>query len=180
MSGKVRQSTSDRFFEKVVPVPEAGCWLWMASTNKAGYGQFMLHGRPHLAHRISLNLAGTEIPDGMHVCHKCDTPACVNPDHLFLGTQQDNVSDMIRKGRMGTPVRPAGQAHPGAKITNAIALSIYRESGLYDDIAKKFGVSWRTVQTIKSGRQWNSVTGAIPKPVKKYRLKSKEFVSFRP
>lgn len=83
-----------------------GCWVWKAHKNKNGYGQFgvMLEGRNgymvnRYAHRVSWMLYRGEIPEGLCVCHSCDNPSCVNPDHLFLGTRKDNTQDMINKGR---------------------------------------------------------------------------------
>ncbi len=93
---------AERFADKWAPEPNTGCWLWTGATN-GRYGQIHAGGRPgthQRAHRISWELHHGPIPAGMFVLHKCDTPACVNPDHLFLGTQQDNLSDASNKGRM--------------------------------------------------------------------------------
>ena len=86
----------DDFYE---PVTEAGCWLWMGSIDSKGYGGIKVDGKQMGAHRRSWVLANGPIPDRLHVLHKCDTPSCVNPSHLFLGTNYDNVQDMVRKGR---------------------------------------------------------------------------------
>lgn len=97
----------------VTPVPERfwakvhvtdGCWEWQASTRQSGYGQFYVPGPNgeklmEQAHRVSYMLTFGDIPDGLHVCHACDNPLCVNPDHLWLGTRNDNMQDMARKGR---------------------------------------------------------------------------------
>lgn len=76
-----------------------GCWFWESTKNHNGYGIVSRRAGNTLAHRVAWTLTHGEIQDGLYVCHKCDTPPCVNPDHLFLGTQKDNVQDMIKKGR---------------------------------------------------------------------------------
>lgn len=78
-----------------------GCWKWLASKDRDGYGNFKIDGKVFRAHRISFELFNGEIPPGKLVCHTCDTPNCVNPDHLFLGTDLDNSNDKIAKGRDG-------------------------------------------------------------------------------
>lgn len=89
-----------RFWQKVVKTKT--CWLWSASKNDTGYGWFKRDGRMRGAHRMAYELRRGKIPSGMSVLHRCDTPACVRPAHLFLGTQADNVRDMLAKGR-GNP-----------------------------------------------------------------------------
>lgn len=84
---------AERFWAKVKKTED--CWLWTAALNSDGYGSIP----PHKAHRLSWQLHFGPIPDGLFVCHRCDVRHCVRPDHLFLGTQQDNVNDMRRKGR---------------------------------------------------------------------------------
>lgn len=98
MKGTLRQ----RFEAKYEPIPECGCWLWTAAENEKGYGVIGVGGRgtgKRYAHRVSYELHVGPVPDGMCVLHKCDTPLCVNPDHLFLGTVADNVNDMTFKDR---------------------------------------------------------------------------------
>lgn len=92
-------SVSERFHSHTDKNAGDGCWLWLAAKYPSGYGQCYHEGRVQPAHRVSWKLFRGEIPEGMVICHKCDNPACVNPEHLFVGTQQDNLHDMCIKNR---------------------------------------------------------------------------------
>lgn len=103
------------FWDKVSPEPNSGCWLWIGALNRHGYGVYWVPAKKktELAHRASFE--GLSGPlDGLNICHKCDTPACVNPLHLSLGTQADNIADMVSKGRNtphGAPMENAAKTH---------------------------------------------------------------------
>jgi len=107
-----------------VPEPNSGCWLWLGSTRSNGYGTIKLGGgrgvRPRIigAHRWSWELHRGPIPDGLQVNHHCDTRLCVNPDHLFLGTQHDNMVDACRKRRMNAPGVAKGYPRMNAEKTH--------------------------------------------------------------
>lgn len=92
--------------DRVASVPESGCWIWMKSRTGAGYGDFRIGIRRCLAHRASYELWNGPIPEGLHVLHRCDVPACVNPAHLFVGTNLDNILDSVKKGRRKRPFVP--------------------------------------------------------------------------
>lgn len=95
-----------RFLSKIKIIDK--CWLWTGATNEHGYGKLSANGSWRLAHRVSWNLSNGEIPDNLQVLHRCDTPACVNPAHLFLGTHADNMRDMKQKGRWKWKARISG------------------------------------------------------------------------
>lgn len=97
-----------RFFRYAFPEPNTGCWLWGASLKEGkcgGYGQLKVNGKEVTAHRVSYMIHKGPIPKGLYVLHTCDVRSCVNPDHLFLGTQKDNIHDMMKKGRANHPGR---------------------------------------------------------------------------
>jgi hypothetical protein len=101
-----RIPATERFMAKVAKQDD-GCWYWTARLNNKGYGEFALNGVTRgLAHRAAYILFKGQIPDDLNVLHRCDMPACVNPDHLFLGSQADNVLDMVRKGRTRSKLTP--------------------------------------------------------------------------
>lgn len=90
----------NRFYSKIIkPDNPDSCWEWTAGGNQMGYGQLRMNGKPILAHRLSYELYYGVKPGKLFVCHHCDNPPCCNPKHLFLGTCQDNVDDMMRKDR---------------------------------------------------------------------------------
>jgi hypothetical protein len=150
---------TDRFWEKVHKTE--GCWLWTAATANYGYGVI---GDPHKkggllrAHRVSWEMAHGPIPPGMDVCHHCDVPACVRPDHLFLGTAADNIADMFAKGRQ--PDR-RGEQGKRNKLTVADVQAIraaYRPGVVgYKQLARRFGVDRTTIGGIVLRRLWRSV-----------------------
>jgi hypothetical protein len=113
-----------RFWRRVSKA-DSGCWLWRGSKDGGGYGTLSTGSgfSPSKAHRISWEMRNGEIPDGMYVCHKCDTPACVNPDHLFLGTQRENMRDCAAKGRINpTSLLNLRPGHPGIHGAGPISL----------------------------------------------------------
>jgi hypothetical protein len=101
MRGRAARPVADRLWEKVRRGGVDECWPWIATTTHwFGYGRLEIKGKIFAAHRISYELANGPIPDGLFVLHRCDNPPCVNPHHLFLGTQKDNIGDASAKGRM--------------------------------------------------------------------------------
>ena len=113
------KTISERFFEKVCVKGDNECWEWTSAKNN-GYGSLSTkNGKsPMKAHRVSYEIHFGKIPDGLCVCHKCDNPSCVNPKHLFLGTQKDNMEDAYRKGRIDNFIRATGSGNNSATLTD--------------------------------------------------------------
>lgn len=143
---------ADRMEAAIMKDPNSGCWLWTKALSvTGGYGQIGINGKILPAHRVSYECFVGPIPAGMKACHKCDTPACVNPDHLFLGTQADNMRDMDSKGRR---VSLKGEDAGRAKLT-AVQIEDIRSSSLTQvELAKKYGVNQTHISRIIRGEAW--------------------------
>jgi hypothetical protein len=167
-----RLTDTDQFRKRVEFDTNGGCWLWRHHLSRNGYGQTVVQGSTSLAHRVSWEVHRGPIPDGAHVCHRCDVRACVNPDHLFLGTHADNMADMARKGRR---ISLPGERAPNAKLTDAQAAEVIRllDSGMRPAaVAREMGLPFRAVIRIRQGAAWGHL-GIQPKPVRK--LQSRGF-----
>lgn len=144
--------TAQRFWSKVGLETDTGCWLWTAGVRN-GYGKFRYKGAAALAHRVAWELTFGPIPAGAHVLHRCDTPPCVNPDHLFLGTHADNMADRDWKGRT-----LHGERHGSSKLTEEEALAIRSEysagNTTLKQLGRKYGISWSQVGHIVRGKNW--------------------------
>lgn len=162
---------AERFWTKVAIGAPDECWLWQASKNAHGYGQYglrKLRKGPIVAHRYSWILTHGPIPEGMKVCHRCDNPPCVNPAHLFLGTQTDNVRDATAKRRMaagprhGSHTKPdtvrRGTAHHGAKLSEDDVRAIRADTRTYKQIAAAYGLHPMYVFAIRHRRTWRHVS----------------------
>ena len=145
----------ERFEAKFQRGAESECWLWTAAV-RHGYGAIWegrRGGKMLLAHRLAYELyTGREIPEGIYICHACDTPACVNPSHLVAGSAAWNMADMVAKGRH---VTLKGEALPQTKLTEDEVLEIRAAPGLQREIAKRFGVSRQLVGYIKLRQIWS-------------------------
>lgn len=150
------KSVKERFDSMYVRIPFGGCWIWVgALKNKFGHGAFKVGPRKskvEFAHRMSWQLVNGEIPDGMCVCHECDNPSCVNPDHLFIGTSADNTRDKVEKGR-----HVFGSAVHNANIDESIAKQIKSAFLPTKVLAEMFGISRQSAADIVYGRTWKHV-----------------------
>ena len=144
------------FHDSYEIVPVAGCWIWMRCLNDSGYGKVWSSNARKVvrAHRVSWELHNGEIPAGLNVLHRCDVPCCVNPHHLFLGTQQENARDMTAKGRAFVPPPQIGEKHGCAKLSEKAVRAIRLDGRSNQKIAVDYGINKNTVQKIKARATW--------------------------
>ena len=128
----------DRFWNKTKARSD-GCLMWQGALQPNGYGRFKMHGKAELAHRVAWMLAHGKEPD-KQVCHTCDNPGCVSPEHLFVGTQSDNMQDCVRKGRHASPDLSKLKVSDVPGITNLVKQYSYRR------VARMLGVDESTVR----------------------------------
>lgn len=155
-SNRASVPLAERFWNKVQKTES--CWLWLGSSNRRGYGAIDVDGVLLRSHRVSWELANGPIPDGLYVLHRCDNPSCVNPEHLFIGTQKENMQDCSRKGRKAGL---AGNENPAAKLTAEDVHNIRKlhATGVGgNQIAKMYPqVSLSAIFRIIARRSWQSV-----------------------
>jgi hypothetical protein len=143
----------EQFWNKVDKNGAGGCWNWTASC-RYGYGKFGLNGKTIQSHRLSYELANGDIPEGLIVRHKCkQNRKCVNPDHLEVGTYQDNRNDMIRDGTL-----PKGETHGRSKLTDTQVKEIRALYAVGDitqrNLAKSFAISQREICRVVNNKSW--------------------------
>lgn len=148
---------------------DAGCWNWSAARDKNGYGK-MSSGSEYskYAHRVSYDVFVGTIPKGINVCHKCDNPSCVNPEHLFLGTQKDNIHDMHSKGRgIKSCEWTWGEKHKNSKLTEQDVIMIYGSDLSSRELANLLNVSSNLIVRIRAGKTWKHLFSSYHKETAK-------------
>lgn len=145
------KSLQERFDLQYTPEPNSGCWLWTGNARGTGYGVLKHQGKWLFAHRASLILQGID-PNGKVVMHTCDTPFCVNPNHLLLGTQRENILDASKKQRMCH-----GEKHPSSKLNEDSVRAIRASQETYTYLTRAYGVTFSVVQKVKTRKTWKHV-----------------------
>jgi len=149
--------THQDFKDLLVPTKN-GCLEWSMYREPAGYGRTNINGKTVSTHRLAIELEGITIPDGMYVCHHCDNPSCANPDHLFIGSNADNMNDMVAKGRN---VYAKGSSNSGSILTEEQVLemrSLYSTSRYTQRIlGDMYGTSRCNVSMIVNRKHWKHI-----------------------
>lgn len=148
-------SITERFWKKVDK--SSNCWVWTASKSKRGYGHFKIHSKVWQAHRYSWLIHYGYIPKGLCVCHVCDDPACVNPGHLWIGTQLENMQDKIKKGRLRVGI---GERHGHSKLSNKQVLkirAIYSKGVTRASLAQKYRVTPANIGNVVNRKTWKHI-----------------------
>lgn len=149
---KLSATQRRKFLENVVVDPVTKCWLWQNHLVR-GYGQILFEGIRHYAHRLAYRIFKGGVPAGIRVLHKCDTTNCVNPKHLFLGTQKDNSDDMMRKGR-----GPCGERHSSAKLREIDIPTIRASNSTNSELADYYGVLAWLIGAVKRHIRWKHIS----------------------
>lgn len=162
---KYTKEIKERFWAKVNKEVDTDCWEWSAAKSTFGYGRFKVKGKLESPHRISYELSYGKIPKGLFVCHTCDNPSCVNPDHLFSGTRSDNMKDCASKGRLpicnvNTRKQVRGEGSKQSSLTEKDVLDIRRrlaEGEKGSDLAREYKI-WKTsISCIKHRKTWKHI-----------------------
>lgn len=142
-------SAAERFEDKYIPEPNSGCWIWIGAVDERGYARMFYEGRNAKASHVSWFLNNATPIGGNYLCHRCDNPCCVNPNHLFLGTGKDNAMDMAKKGRI-----PHAKLRPSDIPT---ILERHRAGEAIRAIARDYSVSEKAIRQIFAGEAWSHV-----------------------
>lgn len=153
----MKKKDIDRFMSYVMPEPNTGCWFWTGAVigkGRKAHGVSYANGKRILAHRLSFIIHKDQIPEGLIICHHCDNPRCVNPDHLYAGTDQQNAMDKVRRGRNRNPV---GEKHGRAVytediVTKALEMRLQGHTNVF--IAKTLSIHERAITDFAAKKSW--------------------------
>lgn len=142
------------FDNRYIPEPNSGCWLWLGAINKAGYGQIRYNKKIINAHRYYYQKYNNiTLPYNVVVRHKCDNPLCVNPEHMEIGSHQDNMNDMVKRNRSAK-----GENHGNNKLTENEVIHIYHSKLTNRELADYYSVNIETIRLIRVGKSWKWLT----------------------
>ena len=144
-----KRTLNERLDHYSIPEPNSGCWLWFGAGDDLGYGNLWGNNKLTKVHRLQWERFNGYIPSGLEVCHKCDTPACINPDHLFLGTHKENMRDSVLKGR-----NARGERNGRTTLTEKQALAIRNDLRPAKIVGLQYGVGAACVRQIRRGVRW--------------------------
>ena len=150
----MNKTLEERFWFKVNKTDY--CWEWVGGKNSSGYGT-IYNEKTVLVHRLSWQIHFGDIIEGLCVCHSCDNKKCVNPDHLFLGTQQDNMNDMVEKGGNNSPKGEKNGMHKLSESDIHIIKYMLGEGSTQSNVAKLFGVSQPVISNINLQKAWRDI-----------------------
>lgn len=154
-------NSTEKFWNKVDLSYEDDCWNWLGSLDECGYGRYQINKKRKFAHRLSYEIEYGPIPDNLLVCHHCDNPKCVNPKHLFLGTNDDNMKDMARKGRANRSSKNIGIENGSHKLSPEQIIEIrelYSTKTISQSkLGKMYGVSQAVIWKIVTHKNWKHI-----------------------
>lgn len=156
-SQNLPRTVGEHIDARTMTIPESGCWLWTGGANDMGYGSLGIGGKKLYAHRASYEWFHGAIPKGMEVCHKCDVPLCVNPDHLFLGTHKENMSDSARKGRAKQPRFRSDHTAPRSILSEEQVRMIRGDPRSNAELARATGIPSHVIQRVRVRRTYKDV-----------------------
>jgi len=149
------QDNPETRYEKRIEKTASGCWIFHGPRNNMGYGMVSAGGNPMLAHRFFYQQVNGPIPAGMDACHRCDNPACCNPDHIFIGTRTDNMRDAVAKGRVRR-----GETSAQARFSESDVLDMRRRHCAGEttgEIGRRYDTSYKTVWAIVHRKAWGHI-----------------------
>lgn len=152
---KIHKTLKDSIESKYTKKSDNECWNWRSYKGTGGYGNFTFNGKVYISSRASYEVYVGKIPENMHVCHKCDNRACVNPNHLFVGTVADNMRDMVNKNRSAK-----GSNHSQAKLNESQVKKIkqmLKQNITHTEIAAMFNVGREAISKINQGIRWGHI-----------------------
>jgi len=153
----LRKTLKQRLLDNVRVDEQTGCWDWLKFKDRNKYGHIKVLGKSELVHRVAYQTLVGDIPSGMFVCHRCDNPSCLNPEHLFVGTNQDNIDDKVAKNRQSKIGQQKGSKHSLAKLTEKDIVDIRISTLSQNKLALLYGMTQSSISQIQNKITWSHV-----------------------